>query len=298
MEGVRNPQLLAPSELTAGLAGEAATERGFHGDVHRPLGLSASQNTPRPGHGGPAAAPHSPPAGSPALAGKSQGPSQARDEGAQGSPCGIPSCQGSASSAPAMGWVTASQAPARARDLMPHHRAMLCAPAWGRGARRGDAVGPGGFHMPQGHQAAGLHSPAPPPVRGAITCPSPQPGQPAPAPGCAAEPELVLPSSMLESRCLSPCSQPSSWPWPAEELPCKEQVVPFTVSPRLLHSPFLHPTGKCGGGCGNVLALWSRGRRKCVRGVPRGRGIGGELPAWLGRPNGRQCYCSLPPSSG
>lgn len=57
---------------------------------------------------------------------------------------------------------------------------------------------------------------------------------------------------------------------PQDELPCKEQVVPFTVSPQLLHSPFLHPTGKCGGGCGNVLVLQSaeQSRRKCVRGVP------------------------------
>lgn len=39
--------------------------------------------------------------------------------------------------------------------------------------------------------------------------------------------------------------------------PCKEQVVPFTVSPRLLHSPFLYPTGKRSSGCGNVLALRS-----------------------------------------
>lgn len=29
--------------------------------------------------------------------------------------------------------------------------------------------------------------------------------------------------------------------------------MPFTVSPQLLHSLFLHPTGKGGGECGNVL---------------------------------------------
>lgn len=135
MEGVRNPQLLAPSELAAGLAGEAATEKGFHGDIHRPLGSPASRNTPWPGHGGPAAALRSLPTCSPAWAGKSWGRSQACDEGAQGSPCGSPGRQGSASSVPAMGWVTAGRAPAGARDLVSHHRAMLCAPAWGRGAK-------------------------------------------------------------------------------------------------------------------------------------------------------------------
>lgn len=128
--------------------------------------------------------------------------------------------------------------------------------------------------------------------------PRPQPGRPAPAPGCAAEPELVLPGSTPGSSCGSPCSQPSPRPRPAEELPCKEQVVPFTVSPRLLHSPFLHPTGKRGGGCGNVLALQRWGGRKCARGVPRGRGVRSELPAWPCRPSGRHRRRSLPPPSG
>lgn len=49
--------------------------------------------------------------------------------------------------------------------------------------------------------------------------------------------------------------------WPAEELPRKEQVVPFTVSPQLLHSPFLHSTGKRSGRCGNVLAQQSQAGR-------------------------------------
>lgn len=95
MEGVRNLQLLAPSKLTVGLAGEAVTERGFHGDVHRPLdsSASASQNTPWPEHGGPAAAPRSPPARSSAQAGKSGGQARHAMKGLKAAPAATPAAK-------------------------------------------------------------------------------------------------------------------------------------------------------------------------------------------------------------
>lgn len=78
------------------------------------------------------------------------------------------------------------------------------------------------------------------------------------------------------------------WPWPEEQLPRKEQVVPFTVSSQLLHSPFLHSTGKRGGGCGNVLALQSQAGRSVCREC-REVGCSRQLPACLCRPRDLHC---------
>ena len=72
--------------------------------------------------------------------------------------------------------------------------------------------------------------------------------------------------------------------------------MPFTVSPRLLHSPFLHPTGKRGAGCGNVLALQSRGRRKFARGAPEvGLFVASSLPgSATPAASGAAARCHLP----
>lgn len=114
--------------------------------------------------------------------------------------------------------------------------------------------------------------------------------------------ELGLPGSACReqmSRSLFP-TVPTALA-PQEELPCKEQVVPFTVSPRLLHSTAL----SCillGNAAVDVGTSWrcgagERSRRKCARAVPRGRGVhcAPHLPLW---PRWRRCCCLLTPSPG